>query len=98
MIEVRQTERFRTWLGGLKDSRARQKIAARIDRLAFGNPGDIKPVGGGVSELRVHYGPGYRIYLVQRGEAWIMLLCGGSKRSQRTDITKAKALAKQIED
>ncbi len=98
MIEVRQTEQFSKWLDGLRDRQARQKLTARIDRLVFGNLGDIKPVGGGLSEIRVHYGPGYRVYLKQHGEAWIVLLCGGTKGSQKTDIAKAKDLANKLED
>jgi putative addiction module killer protein len=98
MIEVRQTARFARWLTGLRDQRARAKIAARIDRLALGNPGDVAPVGDGVSELRIHYGPGYRVYFVQQGEILIVLLCGGDKPSQAKDIRAAKALAAQLEE
>ena len=82
----------------LRDHRARAKIAARIDRLAHGNPGDVEPVGEGVSELRVHYGPGYRVYFVRRGNALIILLCGGDKATQAKDIKSAKALAVNLED
>ena len=98
MIEVRETDEFSTWLRGLRDHRAKAKIAARIQRLAHGNLGDVKPVGGGVSELRVHYGPGYRIYLVERGKAMIIVLAGGDKSTQTRDIKAAKALAKAIEE
>jgi putative addiction module killer protein len=79
----------------LKDERARAAIASRLDRLAFGHAGDAEPVGAGVSELRIHYGPGYRIYFQKRGMALILLLCGGDKASQAKDIDKAKRLAEQ---
>jgi len=82
----------------LRDDRARAKIAARIDRLALGNPGDVEPVGDGVSELRIHYGPGYRVYFIRRGEAVIVLLCGGDKSTQAKDIKTAKMLASGLED
>ena len=98
MIEVRQTEVFSEWLSALRDRRARRIIAARIERLAHGNPGDVKPVGRGVSELRVSYGPGYRVYFVKRGEVVVLLLCGGDKSSQVGDIAKALAMAKELED
>lgn len=98
MIEVAQTEAFLDWLSGLRDSRARTKVVARIKRLAFGNSGDIAPVGEGVSELRIHYGPGYRVYLVQRGSKFVILLCGGDKSSQERDIKLAKKMAKELED
>ena len=78
--------------------RIRARIADRIDRLAVGNPGDVAPVGDGVSELRLHFGPGYRVYFVQRGELIIVLLCGGDKSSQRRDIEIAKKLARELED
>ena len=98
MIEVRQTARFLQWMARLRDPRAKAKIAARIDRLAFGNPGDVAAVGDGVSELRIHYGPGYRVYFVQRAELLIVLLCGGDKSSQAKDVKAAKALAAQVEE
>lgn len=85
-------------MAGLRDHRARAKIAARIDRLALGNPGDVGPVGEGVSELRIHYGPGYRVYFVKRGRTLIVLLCGGDKSSQAKDIKAARALAANLED
>lgn len=97
VIEIRETEAFSTWLRGLRDSQARARIAARIRRLAFGNPGDVKPVGEGVSELRIHYGPGYRVYYVQHGTVLIILLCGGDKSTQAKDIEAAKRLAKETE-
>jgi putative addiction module killer protein len=77
----------------LKDERARALIASRLDRLAFGNPGDVKPVGQGISELRIDYGPGYRAYFMRRGSEIIILLCGGDKSTQATDIKTAKRLA-----
>jgi putative addiction module killer protein len=98
MITIRQTARFLQWMTRLRDPRAKAKIAARIDRLAFGNPGDVAAVGDGVSELRIHYGPGYRVYFVQRRELLIVLLCGGDKNSQAKDIRSAKALAAQLEE
>jgi putative addiction module killer protein len=98
MIEVRKTPTFSDSMAGLRDHRARGKIAARIDRLALGNPGDVGPVGGGVSELRIHYGPGYRVYFVKRGMTLIVLLCGGDKSTQTKDIKAARALAASLED
>ncbi len=95
MIEIKQTGTFRLWEARLKDRRARTIIAARISRLAEGLPGDVSAVGEGVSELRIHYGPGYRVYFQQRGNVLILLLCGGSKRAQARDIAMAKKLAKE---
>jgi putative addiction module killer protein len=95
-MEVRQTPEFEGWLAGLKDSRARARIVDRIARAQLGNLGDIQAVGEGLSELRVHYGPGYRLYVVQRGTALIVLLCGGDKSTQARDITRAKALAREV--
>jgi putative addiction module killer protein len=97
VIEIRQTETFSVWLRGLRDAQTRARIAARVRRLAFGNPGDVKPVGEGVSELRIHYGPGYRVYYIQRGAVLIVLLCGGDKSTQDKDIETAKRLAKETE-
>ena len=93
MIEVRQTEIFTRWLANLRDRRARTRIQARIDRLELGNPGDAKAVGGGVSEMRIDYGPGYRVYFIRRGEALIILIAGGDKRTQDHDIATAIKLA-----
>ena len=95
--EVRQTETFSLWLRGLADRRARARLAARIDRLAHGNPGDVAAVGEGVSELRIHFGPGYRVYFASRGRALVILLCGGDKSSQASDIKTAKQLARNLE-
>jgi putative addiction module killer protein len=97
LIEVRQTTRFATWLAGLRDERARARILKRLDRAQAGNLGDVTPVGEGVSEMRIFYGPGYRVYFVQRGSALIILLCGGDKSTQGADIGEAKALAREIE-
>jgi len=97
VIEIRETSPFSEWLQALKDSRAKARIAARAQRLAFGNPGDVRPVGEGVSELRIDYGPGYRVYYVQRGKVLIILLCGGDKSSQNKDIKLALKLAKEVE-
>lgn len=93
MIDVKQTEAFRKWRLRLKDDRARVLIASRLDRLAFGHAGDVEPVGQGISELRIHYGPGYRIYFQKRGDTIIVLLCGGDKSTQSKDIKAAKRLA-----
>jgi len=98
MLEIRQTEAFAKWLGGISGSRAAEKIAQRIVRLQSGLFGDVKPVGAGISELRIDYGPGYRVYFVQRGRVLVILLCGGDKRTQARDINKAKALAADLED
>jgi putative addiction module killer protein len=96
MIEVRQTRAFARWFVGLKDRRARARIEVRIDRLALGNPGDVKPVGEGVSEMRIAYGQGYRVYYTHRGHLLVILLCGGDKSSQDRDIATAKALARDL--
>jgi putative addiction module killer protein len=98
MIEVRQLAHFSAWLSRLRDHRAKAKIAARIERLALDNAGDVKPVGRGVSELRIDVGPGYRVYFVRRGKLLIVLLCGGDKTSQAKDIKFALSLAAQVED
>ena len=95
MTELIRSATFDRWLSGLRDRRAVARIAARLDRLASGNPGDAQPVGNGVSELRINYGPGYRVYVIQRGPVLIILLCGGDKSSQDRDIKQAKVLAEQ---
>jgi putative addiction module killer protein len=95
-IEIRQTLRFSRWFAGLRDSGAKRRIQARIDRLEIGNPGDAKAVGGGVSELRVDYGPGYRVYFVRRGTALVILLGGGDKRTQQHDIAQAISTARDL--
>lgn len=89
MVEIKFTAAFDAWLNGLSDRKARVRITARIDRLRFGNPGDVKAVGEGVSELRIDHGPGYRVYFVRRGEALIVVLGGGDKSTQSRDIAKA---------
>ena len=95
MIEIKQTETYQKWEARLRDKRARTIIAARLMRLAEGLAGDVEPVGEGVSELRIHYGPGYRVYFQRRGNLLVVLLCGGDKSSQVRDITAAKKLAKE---
>lgn len=94
MVEVIKSETFDRWLRRLRDGRARARILARIDRLAAGNPGDVGPVGEGVSEMRIDYGPGYRVYYLTRGPVLVILLCGGDKSTQRRDIAQAKAMAR----
>jgi putative addiction module killer protein len=94
-LELRQTETFRLWNERLRDRRARTIIAARLLRLAEGLPGDVAPIGEGVSELRIHYGPGYRVYFQRRGAVLAVLLCGGDKSSQARDVAAAKRLAKE---
>ena len=95
MLEIRRTNEFTTWVRGLSDHNARAKIFVRIDRLRAGNPGDVKSVGQGVSEMRINHGPGYRVYFAQRGLVLVLLLCGGTKGTQANDIAAAKALAEQ---
>jgi putative addiction module killer protein len=97
MIEVLKTDVFSEWMYRLRDHRARAKIAARIDRLALGNRSNIKSVGEGVSELKIHYGPGYRVYFIQRGTQ-IVLLCAGDKHTQSRDIKIAKKLRVTLEN
>jgi putative addiction module killer protein len=96
MLEVRQTGTFAAWFRGLRDRQAKARILVRIDRLSLGNPGDVRPVGEGVSELRIDYGPGYRVYFVQRGTSVVVLLAGGNKRAQRQDIGIALETARSI--
>ena len=96
MVEIRKTEIFGKWLDGLRDIRARARILVRIERLGAGNPGDVKPVGGGVSEMRIDYGPGYRVYYKQQGEKVVILLAGGDKRTQSKDIKTALSLAQNL--
>jgi putative addiction module killer protein len=98
VIEIRQTEVFSDWLRRLRDENARARIQIRIRRLSLGNLGDAKPVGGGASELRVDYGPGYRVYLMQRGQRLVLLLAGGTKKTQERDIAQAKKLAREWEE
>ena len=95
MIDVRTTDEFAEWLAGLQDGVALAKIASRVRRLAHGNPGDVGPAGEGISEMRIHHGPGYRVYYINRGPEVAIVLCGGDKSTQSGDIARAKALAKQ---
>lgn len=96
-MEVRKTDNFAHWLDRLKDPQAKAKILVRISRLAEGNPGDVKPVGSGVSEMRISYGPGYRVYYFQRGNHLVVLLAGGSKKRQSEDIQTAIKLMYNLE-
>lgn len=96
MFEVIQTEDFEEWLDGLRDRQGVKSIAKRIVRIQSGLLGDIEPVGDGVSEARVHVGPGYRLYFVRRQQVVIILLCGGDKSSQARDIARAKEMAKEV--
>ena len=96
MIEVRETAAFTAWLSGLRDRRAAARVAVRLARYADGNPGDVRPVGEGVSELRIDYGPGYRVYVKQVGAALVFVLGGGDKGTQSADINRAKALAREL--
>lgn len=98
MIELRKTARFARWLDELRDVHGRARIQARLERLAAGNPGDVAPVGEGVSELRVDVGPGYRVYFIRRGRTVIVLLAGGSKQTQPADIRAALQLARGLSD
>jgi putative addiction module killer protein len=96
MIEIRQTEEYTRWFQNLRDRQARARIDIRIRRLSLGNPGDVKPVGEGVSELRIDYGPGYRVYFMQYGNHFVVLLAGGDKRTQNQDIQTALELARNL--
>jgi putative addiction module killer protein len=96
VIEIRQTERFRRWFASLRDSQARVRIQTRIRRLSLGNPGDVRALGEGVSEMRIDYGPGYRVYFVRRGETLVVLLAGGDKRTQSADIVLARTMAREL--
>ncbi len=98
MIEIRRTDAFAEWLDGLRDIQARARVQARVERLAIGNPGDIEPVGEGVSELRINHGPGYRVYFKQRGRELIILLAGGDKSTQAKDIKAALRLARNLSE
>ena len=98
MIEIRQTETYRKWFDSLKDRNARMRIDIRIRRISLGNFGDVKPVGEGISEIKIDYGPGYRIYFVQKKNTIIILLSGGDKSTQSRDIQKAHELAQRLEE
>jgi putative addiction module killer protein len=96
VIEIRKTDIYAHWLDGLRDIRARARVQARVERLVSGNPGDVRPVGEGVSEMRIDYGPGYRVYYTMRGRTLIILLAGGDKRTQASDIKTALRLARNL--
>jgi putative addiction module killer protein len=98
MVEIRKTARFVQWLDSLRDLRARARVQVRIERLAAGNSGDVEPVGEGVSELRINYGPGYRVYFKKHGQELILLLAGGDKSTQARDIRTALALARNLSE
>ena len=92
-MRIRKTNIYKKWIKNLADSRAKNKIRIRVKRLAGGNPGDVVPVGEGISEMRIHYGPGYRVYYKDTGKEIVILLCGGDKSTQKQDIAKAKQIA-----
>jgi len=94
MLEIRETSAYADWFAALRDRVAKARIDIRIRRLSLNNPGDVRPVGDGVSELRIPYGPGYRVYFIKQGETVVILLAGGSKSTQQTDIRQAKDLAR----
>ena len=96
MLEIRETRAYAAWFSALRDRTAKARIDIRIRRLSLGNSGDIRPIGEGLSELRIHYGPGYRIYLTKRGDTYVILLAGGDKSSQAQDIRLAKDLAQNL--
>ncbi len=96
MHEIRKTDAYAKWLDGLRDIQARARVLARVERLAAGNPGDVRPIGEGVSELRIDCGPGYRVYYTMRGRTVIILLAGGDKRTQAADIRTALRLARNL--
>jgi len=96
LVEIRKTQLFADWLAARSDRQARARILVRIERMQSENFGDCKSVGDGVSEMRIHYGPGYRVYFTMRGDTVVILLCGGIKGSQRFDVVKAKLLAKEV--
>jgi putative addiction module killer protein len=97
-VELIKSSTFDRWMISLRDVRAMARIQLRLDRMALGNPGEVKTVGDGVSEMRIDYGPGYRVYFMQRGRLVVILLCGGDKSTQRKDILRAKAIAAQWKD
>jgi putative addiction module killer protein len=98
MVEIIESNVFTDWFHNLRDAEAKTRILVRIRRLALGNPGDVKPVGGGVSEMRINYGPGYRLYYQKRGHHLVILLCGGDKSTQVTDIARSKLISDQWKD
>jgi len=98
VVELIKSETFDRWLKDLRDIRAAARIQVRLDRMATGNPGDVKSVGDGISEMRIDYGPGYRVYFMRRGSLTVVLLCGGGKSTQDKDIAQAKAIAAKWKD
>ncbi len=98
MIEIRQTDNFKKWFASLRDRTARARIDVRIRRISLGNFGDVKPVGEGVSEIRIDYGPGYRVYFIRDGNIVVILLCGGEKSTQERDIQKAHEIARSLRE
>lgn len=98
MVEIRQTETYRKWFASLKDRNARTRIDVRITRVSLGNFGDVKPVGDGVFEIRIDYGPGYRIYFIKEEKYLVILLCGGDKSTQAMDIQKAQKMARNLKE
>jgi len=98
MIEIRETDTYKQWFALLKDKRAKARIDVRIKRVSLGNFGDVEPVGVGVSELKIDYGPGYRVYILKQGNVIVILLCGGDKSTQATDIQRAHQLAKMLKE
>lgn len=98
MVELIKSATFDRWLTGLRDRQAKARIEVRLRRLSLGNPGDVKPVGDGISEMRIDHGPGYRVYFMRRGVLLVVLLCGGDKSSQQKDIAQAKLIAEQFEE
>src|SRR5256885_11921527 len=97
MLRISETEAFADWMNRVRDARAKAKIASRIDRLRHGNPGDVAPVGEGISEMKIDYGPGYRVYFLARGKNLVILLCSGDKATQDRDIRRAKAIAAELQ-
>jgi putative addiction module killer protein len=97
MLKIKQTEAYEEWFDSLSDGRAKARIDVRIRRLSLGNPGETRPVGEGVMELKIDYGPGYRVYYLNKGKTFVILLAGGDKKTQNKDIDRAKMLAKEIQ-
>jgi putative addiction module killer protein len=96
VFQIQQTDVFSAWLAGLRDAKGKARIVARVESVRLGNLGDVKSLGGGVSEMRVHFGPGYRLYFARTGKVVLLLLCGGDKATQKRDIEKARSLRKEL--